>query len=136
MIAVLTYVGVSVAVLLLLTFVYVVEDIKGKRIFFTRVRSWFDILLLGIIAKLSVVVSFFTHGFMRVLLHYGAHTILKRVLNTLRNLEKRVEDLVRHNRKVVKDISAAKTRTHLDAIAEHKEEVALSEKQKEQMRSH
>jgi membrane protein implicated in regulation of membrane protease activity len=136
MVAALTYVGVSVAVLLLLTFVYVVEDMKGKRIFLARARSWFDILLLGFIAKLSVVISFFTHGFMRILLHYGAHTVLKRVLNTLRNLEKRVEDLVRHNRKVVKDISAAKTRTHLDAIAEHKEEVALSEKQKEQMRSH
>jgi hypothetical protein len=136
MVAALTYVGVSVAVLLFLTFVYVVEDIKGKRVFLTRTRSLFDVLLLGIIVKLSAVVSFFTHGFMRVLLHYGAHTVLKRVLAALRTLEKRVEDLVRHNRKVVKDISAAKTRTHLDAIAEHKEEVALSEKQKEQMRSH
>lgn len=136
MVAALTYVGVSVAVLLLLTLVYVVEDIKGRRVFLVRARTLFDSFLLVLRSKLASIIAFFTHGFMRVLLHYGAHTILKRILSTLRNLEKKVEDLVRQNKKVVKNISSTKTRTHLDAIAEHKEESALSDKEKEEMRSH
>ena len=136
MVAALTYVGVSMCVLAALTIVYVLEDIKGQRIFLQSARLWLDKALLALYARFSSIVSFFTHGFMRVLLHYGAHTILKRVLSALRKLEKRVEDLVRHNRKVVKDISAAKSRNHLDAIAEHKEEVALSEKEKKERRSY
>ena len=136
MVAALTYVAVSVVILVVLTSIYVIEDIKDRRIFFLRFRAALDRLFVLLLAKLSEFISFFTHGFMRVLLHYGAHTILKRVLATLRTLEKRVEDLVRHNRKVAKDIHTAKNKTHLDEIAEHKEEVALSDSEKENMRSH
>jgi hypothetical protein len=132
MIVALTYVGVSTIVLILLTIVYVIEDSKGHRVFLLSLRAKLDALFLFILRKLVAVRTFFTHGFMRILLHYGAHTILKRVLAALRRLEKRVEDLVRHNRKVAKDISAAKSKNHLDAIAEHKEETALSESQKEE----
>lgn len=136
MIVALTYVGVSVAVLAVLTFIYVVEDIKDRRIFFIGLRTRLDAFFSFVLLKLSRFISFFTHGFMRILLHYGAHTVLKRVLAGLRKLEKRVEDLVRHNRKVAKDIHAAKARTHLDAIAEHKEDVALTDTEKKRMRSH
>lgn len=126
----LAYVGSSLIILAVLTFVYVVEDIRGKRLFLLGFRSYLDGLLLKLLAALKRFGSFFTHGFMRVLLHYGAHTILKRVLTTLRRLESRVENLVRQNRKIAKDIHTSKTNNHLNAIAEHKEEVALSEEER------
>lgn len=136
MITALTYVAGSVIFLSLLTFVYVIEDIKGERVFLIGVRSGLDKLLAAIVAKILSITSFFGNSFVRLLLHYGVHSILKRILATLRRLEKKVEDLVRQNRQVAKGIQIAKTRTHLDAIAEHKEEVALTPKEKAKMLSH
>lgn len=132
MIIALTYVGVSIAVLLLLTFLYVIEDIQGKRVFLPRLRVAFDEMLATIQRKIGSLVSFFTHGFMRLLLHYGAHTVLKRLLAALRTLESRVEELVRKNRRVAKTIRESKEKNHLDVIAEHKEEMMLSEKEREE----
>ena len=132
----LTYVGFSLVALALLTFVYVVEDIKGKRVFLLSLRAKLDTLLSVLVTKFEQVAFSFTNGFMRLLLHYGAHSVLKRVLAVIRKLEMKVEELVRHNRKVAKDISAVKVRNHLDAIAEHKQEVALSETKKDEMRAH
>jgi len=130
MLAALTYVGISVAVVLVLTVVYVFEDLRGRRLFLTAAREALDRFIAAILQLLRRVTRFFTHGFVRLLLHYGAHTLLKRILNTLRNWEHKVEELVRHNRKVAKDIRAQKTDSHLHAIAKHKEEVALSEEEK------
>lgn len=132
----LTYVASSVVILVCLTVVYVIEDIKGRRIFLTQARTWLDSLFERLLRKGSSVMFSFSNGFMRLLFHYGAHSILKRILLAVRKLEKKVEDLVRRNRRVAKDISANKQKNHLDAIAEHKEEVALNETQKEEMRSH
>jgi hypothetical protein len=120
-----------------LTFIYVVEDIKGHRVFFMRFRTVLDALLVRTVGKIESFMFSFTNGFMRLLLHYGAHSILKRILAVIRRLETKVEELVRHNRKVAKDIGdAIRPKNHLDAIAEHKEEVALSEKEKEEMLTH
>lgn len=136
MVVALTYVAFSLVALALLTFVYVVEDIKGKRVFLLSLRVKLDSLLLMLLRKFQQVAFSFTNGFMRLLLHYGAHSVLKRVLALIRKLEMKVEELVRHNRKVAKDISAVKVRNHLDAIADHKQEVALSETKKDEMRAH
>lgn len=136
MVIALTYVVGSVAILTLLTFVYVIEDIQGKRVFLTSLRLKLDGVAVFILTKLSAVISFFTNGFVRLLLHYGAHSVLKRILNFIRKLEKKVEDLVRQNKMVAKRIGSNKKRNHLDEIAEHKEETALSEKEKEERLSH
>lgn len=135
MIVALTYVGISVLVLLLLTVLYVVEDIQGKQVFMVQLRSRFDALLYVALSKLQQWISVFTTGFMRILFHYGAHSILKRLLATLRTLEGRVEHLVRQNRKVARDLRN-RTRTHLDDIADHKAEVALTDTEKEKMLAH
>jgi len=136
MIVALTYVAGSSIILILLTFIYVIEDFKGKRVFFVGFRAFLDKVLTACKVQLAKITSFFTNGFMRLLLHYGAHSLLKGVLAWLRALEKRVEDLVRQNRKIAKDIHAAKKRNHLDEIAEHKEETALSDTQREDRLSH
>jgi hypothetical protein len=132
MILALTYVGISTVVLTVLTFVYVIEDRKERRIVLEGFRSWLDKLFTKLLKKLAAVRAFFTHGFVRLLLHYSAHKILKRILATLQRLEKKVEELVRRNRTVAKTIKASKEKNHLHAIAEHKEEVALSDKEKEE----
>lgn len=126
------YVGCSILALLVLTIVYTIEDVKGKRVFLVGVREALDRFLTAFIQKISLWLYGFAHGFMRLLFHYGAHSILKRVLSGIRGLEARVENLVRKNRKIAKDIRN-KTRTHLSDIADHKEEVALTDTEKEKM---
>lgn len=135
--AALTYLGVSVGILFLLTVLYTAEDKKGERVVLAGVRAVLDALFLTILLWLTRLTKVFTHGFMRILLHYSLHRLLSRVLHTLQSLEKKVENLVRHNRRVVKTIKeGTKEKTHLQAIADHKEEFSLSEAEKEQMKKH
>lgn len=135
MIIALTYVGISVVTLVLLTILYIVEDIHGERVFFIGLRAKLDTYLVRLIEKLKQWFSLFVTGFMRLLFHYGAHSVLKRILAFIQRLEGAVEELVRKNRKVARDIRN-RTKNHLDAIAEHKEDVALTPEEKEKMRSH
>lgn len=136
----LTYLGCSVLALVLLTTLYIVEDIKGHRILLVRARSLLDTVCNSVARKLSVSGVLFGKGFVRLLFHYIAHTVLKRFLLVLRAVEQKVEALVWRNKRLVKNIHTKKTgkseRSHLDEIADHKTEVALSSKQKEEMRSH
>jgi hypothetical protein len=137
MVLALTYVAGSFITLLVLTCIYVIEDIKGKRVFLLSFRTKLDAFLALLLVKIEKFMYSFTNGFMRLMLHYGAHSILKRVLAVIRKLEVKVEDLVRRNRSIAKDIrSSLRPKNHLDAIAEHKEEVALTEKEKEALLTH
>jgi hypothetical protein len=136
MLTALSIFGGSVVVLALLIIVYSLEDSKGERVFLRSFREALDSGLLWMMRKMRSLVTFFTHSFMRLLLHYGLHTILSRILNALRDMEKKVEELVRKNKRVAKAIQAAKSsRSHLHQVREHKEEVALSEEDKERLRS-
>ncbi len=136
MFEVLTYLGVSVAVLLALTALYFFEDVRGERIFLPRARNSFDAALQALGHRLGLSGIFFRDGFLRLIMHYSVHTVLATVLHFLRGLEQRIEHAVRRNRKAAKDIKVQKqNRTHLDEIAEHKTEVALSKKQKDELRA-
>jgi len=133
MVPALWYLGISIGVFLLLSLLYSIEDKKGDRVILKGFRALLDGVFLAILARLFSLMAFFTHGFMRLLLHYSAHKILKRIQTTLQRLEQKIEALVRHNRRIAKTIKEeAKEKNHLHAIAEHKEEVALSEKEKEE----
>ncbi|MFM2381760.1 MAG: hypothetical protein RLZZ76_527 [Candidatus Parcubacteria bacterium] len=136
MIVALTYVGVSIGALLLLTFVYVVEDIKGDRVFFLSLRDKLDAFFMRVLRKIELFMFSLSTGFVRILLHYGAHSILKRTLAFIKTLEVRVEELVRKNRRIAKSISAIRSKSHLGSLADHKDEVALTEKEKTDLMSH
>jgi hypothetical protein len=134
MIAALIAFACSCGLLLLLILLYTAEDIRGRRIFLSGARSLFDRILLSSLAALRHLRDAFNNSFMRLLLHYGMHSILKRILAALRHFEKRVEDLVRRNRTIARRIRARKEqRTHLDEIASHKEEVALTKEEREKL---
>jgi hypothetical protein len=112
MVAALTYVLVSIVVLIVLTFVYVIEDRKGERVFLLAYRQKLDEWISKAIALIERFMFSLSNGVVRLLLHYGAHSILKRVLAFIQNLEERVEDLVRKNRRIAKSISALRAKAH------------------------
>ena len=131
----LIYFGASTAVLLVLSSLYIVEDIRGKRIVLANLRDGLDGLIMRVSTKLGIPTMVFEGGFVRLIIHYVAHTVLGGLLRFLRRIEQRVESIVHRNRNAAKQITRDKqARTHLDEIADHKHEVALSEKEKERLK--
>jgi hypothetical protein len=99
----LTYVAISIIVLLVLTFVYVIEDHKGERVFLLSHRDKLDSLLRKGIGKIESLMFSLTNNVVRLLLHYGAHSVLK-------------------NRRIAKSISALREKKEAEG------EPALQEK--------
>ena len=90
----LTYVAVSIGALLFLTFIYVIEDVKGDRVFFLGLRNKLDRLLTSILNRIELFMLSLSTGIVRILLHYGAHSVLKQILAFIRSFEQRLEALV------------------------------------------
>ena len=133
----LIFLACSTLTLIVLVGVFRVEDAReGRRIILSRVRALFDRLVVFGGRKLSEVDTYLGRGFARLMLHYAAHGILHRLLSFIGRMEQKVEHLLRRNKQVATDIRVNKKKTHLDEIAEHQEEVALTETQKMKMRSH
>ena len=133
----LTYLGCSALVLVILTTLYIIEDASGHRVVLPRLRGHLDAVCNAVARKLSISGVLFGKGFLRLLFHYGAHSLLKRILLMLRSWEQKIETLVWNNKRVVKNINTQKStnRNHLDEIADHKSEVAPSEEKKKELLS-
>jgi len=127
----------STLILTVLVGIFRVEDAReGSRVIMVRPRSFFDKIVKGAAERLSKTDTYLGRGFTRLMLHYAAHGILHRLLTFVGRIEKKVEHLLRSNKQVAKEIRIGKEKTYLDKIADHREEVALTEKQKTKMRSH
>ena len=132
----LMWVGGSAIVVCALLVFYSFEDRKGERIVFPRFRHMLDHLVETLGRSLLRAGDFMGGRFLRLLIHYGLHTILKRLLLFLRSLEAKVEEIIRQNRRRAKDVTQPHVENHLDAIAQHKEEVALTEGEKRKLPAH
>lgn len=127
----------SALTLVILTGVFVLEDRSGKIVVFGGIRRWFNAALTALIARALGWHPYVGRGFVRLILHYLAHGFLRRILFGIRRVEHWVEQLMRQNRQVAKSIDAEKRHSsHLQAIADHKVETALSEREKRRLRSH
>lgn len=126
----------SAITLVILAGVFRLEDSKGRLVVLGRARSWFNRVITGLYNRLANWHPYVGRGFFRLILHYLMHGLLRRLLNVLRFIERAVERLMRQNRQVAKAIDAEKRQaSHLEAIAEHKVETALSEREKQRRRS-
>lgn len=132
----LVYLGSSLLMLLLLSFFYAYEDRRGGRVFLVGLRNLLDRLLSGLYHFLVRVSKAFGTSFLSLLLHYGAYRLLKRILLWVKGFEHRLESMVRQNKAVAREYRAERERNHLDEIADHKYESALTEKQKDRLRQH
>jgi hypothetical protein len=137
MITALIYLTCSTLTLAVIARVFRVEDSRsGSRVVLINARQWFDRIVTEATLRLSKADTYLGRGFARLMLHYAAHGVLHRLLLFVGRMEKKVEHLLRSNKKVAKEIRINKEKTHLDKIADHREEVALTEEQKTKMRSH
>lgn len=132
----LMYLGGSTLLLIILGLFYSFEDRRGSRVLLVGLRGLVDSFLLSIQGFLSHTWDKFVTRFVKLLFHYGAHQLLKQVLQSVRRFESKIEEMLKRNKAVAREINGKKTHTHLDDIAAHKEESALTEEQKEALRSH
>lgn len=123
--------GIFSSITLALTALFLVERARGTR-YLPRFRALLDeVFERGkgeVLEKVPAINrEFFLHTF-----HYVIHKALFFVLRALARIEKGLHAVVRLNRTKAKErISRLNPDSHLQKIAEHKEEMALSETEKQ-----
>lgn len=108
-----------------------IEERKGGRVFLSGVRNFFDHVLEETTYRFSHVSLQFGSGVFRLLFHYIVHICIGGVLWVLRSLEAFFHHLQYRNRQSAKSVRPKEDKTHLDLIAEHKEQIALSDSEKQ-----
>ncbi|MAZ30005.1 hypothetical protein CL655_01850 [bacterium] len=118
--------GAGVVALALL---FYVETARGRR-FGEGVRRSLDAVVDWCIVRWHTLMLYIGSGAGRVGLHYLLHRLLRSCAAGLERLRTLVERLQRRNRRIARSVQAARTESHLTAIAEHKHATALSETEK------
>jgi len=132
----LTVVGISLAALAALVSLFRVEEACGHRVILSSVRRWLDELVILCAEKLSKLSFHLGTGTFRATFHYVIHRMLNIVINILTRAQDRIARLQMRNKHIAKIVREESDKTHLDAIAAHKEETSLSEEEKRQRRLH
>jgi len=107
----------------------VIERVRGKR-YAGRVRDALDHFLEEKRTAFFESVPVVNHSFFRHIFHYVIHFVLSRFLRFLERVERVVRAIVRFNRKKARVVIEPKPDSHLGQVVAHKEETALSEKEK------
>lgn len=120
----------AAAVLLLLCILFYIEAKRGRRLFLSKWRRGFDMLVQRGERKYTGMTRSIGSGTVRIIFLYALHAVLGFFAKALRSLEARVRRLQHRNRSVAKSIQVTQTSSHLNTIAEHKAATSLSEKEK------
>lgn len=99
------------------------EDNSGQRRFLVSLRSWIDARATQLASRVQSVVGWWGAGRIRLFVHFVVHTVLRLLLGTLRLIEKRLQIVLRHNkRKAAKiQVNQEGASTYLQEVAKHKE---------------
>ena len=132
----LSVLGSSTFVLFVLFVLFKKEAANGARIVLPGVREHLDnaVLKLG-----SVIVNTFEYigaGTFRATIHYILHQVLGVVIGGLTRAQKKLYELYERHTRIVRDKHRSENVTHLNEIAAHKEETALSDGEKQKLKSH
>mgnify|MGYP007077406948 CR=1 FL=1 len=125
-------VGGSVGSVFLMLLFYV-EERRGVR-FLDSLRNRLDRATDWTIVRWHTLMLYLGGGAGRVGFHYAMHHLLGFARGVARQLEQQLVRLQRRNKRVVRSVQAARTESHLTAIAEHKHATALSEDEKKDLK--
>lgn len=126
----LIYCGVSSIVLGAILFLFRIEAGVGRRIIFPGLRARGDdaVVRLGMFGRM--LGEQFGFRAVRIVLHYLMHIVLTLVIRFVRTFEKTLVRLQLRNRAVARTVRTEGEKSHLELIAEHKVEQALSPREK------
>lgn len=126
---------VMIGSLLGLVFTYLLfraESLRGQRLILSNIRGRADRYLVESTRSFMGVKKVFGASSLRLFFHYLLHQFLSVFLFLVRFAENKLQRLRLKNKVVAKVIREQVTDNHLTHIARHKEEVALSEEEREE----
>lgn len=126
----LLYVGACFFLCSVIIILFRIEDSYGDRILLARTRTSLDNFLCNVLHFVGRISQLSLVEYVRLTWHYIVHTLLRRILFFTARTQQAVEDMVRKNKAVAKEIQKRHAQSHLEQIAEHKEQVALSPKER------
>lgn len=127
------FVGSTVSLMLYMFFLKA-ENIQGRRLFMSSFRSKLDNLLLSLYGAVNKFSRFISGKVIRLSIHFVVHQVLVVILSILKFLESHISRLQWRNRILARRVRLTETKNHLDLIAEHQEENALTDKEKQKLK--
>lgn len=119
--------GVSVIVLGLL---FRFEGNRGVR-FAAQARTHADFAVLRFVHFLEQVTLFLSRDFIRQVLHYSFHTLLRLVLSIVRRSEKSIRTMMQVNKTIAKNVEReGMMLTKLEEVALHKIATTMTDTEK------
>lgn len=114
------------------------ERRRGRRFLLANFRMWLDSRLDVLIGYLSRKYDHFVRYVLQLNWYYSIHSVLRMWLRMIVKLYTYFEDVFENNRTKTKKLRAEKrqikTITHLQQMADHKVETALTPSQKRRLR--
>jgi hypothetical protein len=130
--------GVSLLVFIILSVVVRAERRRGRRFFASRLRAWLDARVDVGTKWLLKSWDHFVKYIVQLNWYYSIHSLLKTVLKMIVAFYSYFENIFERNRKRTKQLRAEKRQlgemSHLEQVAEHKEDTALTPAQKKSLR--
>jgi hypothetical protein len=130
--------GVSILAFILLLTVIHKERRRGRRFFASRLRAWLDIYVDKVGHWTVVSWDHFIKYILQLHWYYSIHSVLKTILRVIMTFYEYFENVFEKNRKRTKQLRAEKRQlgelNHLQKMAEHKEDTALTPVQKRKLR--
>lgn len=116
-------------ILIVLFFLFKVETVKGKRLILGSTRTAIDAKLSLYFKDNHLWRKYIGGSSLQLLFHFLLHHTISGILFIIKSVEERLRKLKRHNRLIAKKITDGGS--HLRTIAKHKEEVALTQDEKD-----
>lgn len=117
----------------------------GRRVVLAGVRAWLDSVILRVGHVVSVAIDYVDRHVIRLSWYYSLHSFLQAALRVVVSLYEYLERWFHHNRMRARALRAEKrgvkkprentADTHLSDLVEHKEATALSEREKQKLRT-
>ncbi|MFT7644601.1 MAG: hypothetical protein ACI9BF_000250 [Candidatus Paceibacteria bacterium] len=130
--------GVSVVTFIILLIVTQKERRRGRRFFAARARAWLDIYADKIGRWAFVSWDHFIKYILQLHWYYSIHSVLRTILRVITVFYEYFENVFEKNRRRTKQLRAEKRQlgelNHLQKVAEHKEDTALTPVQKRKLR--
>lgn len=122
----------SIAWVILWTFIFLYEDRTGRRWFLAPLRRAVDAVATHIETRYVSITRWWGAGRVRLFIHFLVHSVLRYFLSTARGAEKRLQALLRHNKRKAKKLqmSQSEAPSYLQQVAEHKESIVTNRKQR------
>lgn len=113
---------------------FFVESKRGDRLVLGGFRGWVDKVLVAIHGALSKLHWHFGSGAVRLIIHFVLHRLLSSLVTFLNRIMDLVNSWRTKNRLAARSVRDAQEKTHLELIADHKTDTALTEKEKKKLK--